>query len=87
MAIVALPFADGHTRFVTAHYDEDDDGHVVYLWDTVTGEQVGGPLPGPEFASNLVAVPTPDGRKRCRSCLVISKAMVRPVRLLRWAGG
>jgi WD40 repeat protein len=62
MAMAALPFVGGHTRLATAHHDEDDDGHVVYLWDTVTGEQVGGPLPGPEFASNLVAVPTPDGR-------------------------
>jgi WD40 repeat protein len=62
IAMVALPFAGGHTRLATAHYDEDDDGHVVYLWDTVTGEQVGGPLPGPGCASNLVAVPTPDGR-------------------------
>jgi WD40 repeat protein len=62
MAMVALPFAGGHTRLATAHYDEDDDGHVVYLWDTVTGKQVGGPLPGPGSASNLVAVPTPDGR-------------------------
>ncbi|MEU6807215.1 WD40 repeat domain-containing protein [Streptomyces neyagawaensis] len=62
MAMVALPFAGGHTRLATAHYDEDDDGHVVYLWDTVTGEQVGGPLPGPGSASDLVAVPTPDGR-------------------------
>jgi WD40 repeat protein len=62
MAMVALPFADEHTRLATAHYDEDDDGHVVYLWDTVTGEQVGGPLPGPGFASELAAVPTPDGR-------------------------
>lgn len=62
MAMVALPFAGGHTRLATAHHDEDDDGHVVYLWDTVTGEQVGGPLPGPESASNLAAVPMPDGR-------------------------
>ncbi|MDX2680393.1 WD40 repeat domain-containing protein [Streptomyces sp. NY05-11A] len=62
IAMVALPFAGGHTRLATAHYDEDDDGHVVYLWDTVTGEQVGGPLPGPESASSLVAVPTSDGR-------------------------
>ncbi|MEU8467286.1 WD40 repeat domain-containing protein [Streptomyces sp. NPDC029006] len=62
LAMVALPCAGGHTRLATAHYDEDDDGHVVYLWDTVTGEQVGGPLPGPEMASGLVAVPMPDGR-------------------------
>ncbi|MCD9879926.1 WD40 repeat domain-containing protein [Streptomyces guryensis] len=62
IAMVALPFAGGHTRLATAHYDEDDDGHVVYLWDTVTGEQVGGPLPGPGRAAELVAVPTPDGR-------------------------
>lgn len=62
MAMAALPYAGGHTLLATAHYDEDDDGHVVYLWDTVTGEQVGGPLPGPECASGLVAVPTPDGR-------------------------
>ncbi|MGW2517885.1 hypothetical protein ACWC09_12845 [Streptomyces sp. NPDC001617] len=34
VAMAALPFADGHTRLATAHYDEDDDGHVVYLWDT-----------------------------------------------------
>ena len=62
VAMVALPVADGHTLLATAHHDEDDDGHVVYLWDTVTGEQVGGPLPGPEDASNLVAVAAPDGR-------------------------
>ncbi|MEU5532210.1 hypothetical protein [Streptomyces sp. NPDC020362] len=62
MTMVALPFAGGHTRLATAHHDEDDDGHVVYLWDTVTGEQVGGPLPGPEFASGLAALPMPDGR-------------------------
>lgn len=62
VALAALPVAGGHTRLATAHRDEDDDGHVVYLWDTVTGEQVGGPLPGPDGVSNLVAVPGPDGR-------------------------
>ncbi|MFF4486039.1 WD40 repeat domain-containing protein [Streptomyces sp. NPDC001544] len=61
VAMVALPFVGGHTRLATAHYDEDDDRHVVHLWDTVTGEQVGGPLPGPGSAADLAAVPTPDG--------------------------
>ncbi|SEP64430.1 WD40 repeat [Streptomyces sp. yr375] len=62
IAMAALPVAGGHTRLATAHYDEDDDGHVLYLWDPVTGEQVGGPLPGPGAASDLAAVSTPDGR-------------------------
>ncbi|WP_406446372.1 WD40 repeat domain-containing protein [Streptomyces sp. NBC_00631] len=62
VAMAALPLVGGHTRLATAHYDEVDDGHVVYLWDTVTGEQVGGPLPGPGSAADLVAVSTPDGR-------------------------
>ncbi|HEY3478229.1 MAG TPA: WD40 repeat domain-containing protein, partial [Streptomyces sp.] len=62
VAMVALPAAGGSTRLATGHYDEDDDGHVVYLWDTDTGEQVGGPLPGPGSASELAAITTPDGR-------------------------